>query len=111
MELKTLEIVTQDYMPSDGEHYLIIKTGLGGNNEYGIINHKDIGKDGRLKRQLNGLQMMLSKTVAELIERKEQLIKVDKLEQSGIDRTVAVIMVMMGKTQAEAEKVVGVASR
>ncbi len=103
-KITKIQVVTKDYMPSDGEHYMIVKTGLGGTNEYGIINHKDI-KDGRLTRQLNGLDMMLSSTVAELIDRKEKIIKVDRLEASGIKREVAVLMVTLGKTQSEVEKI------
>lgn len=111
MELKTLEIVTKDYMPTDGEHYFIVRTGLGGYNEYGIINHKDIDKNGKLKRPLNGLQMMLSRTVAELIDLKEKCIKVDRLEAEGIGREVASLMVTLGISRERAEEVIAQASR
>lgn len=103
-ELKELEIVTKDYMPTDGEHYFIVRTGLGGYHEYGIINHKDIDKNGKLKRPLNGIQMMLSPTVAHLIDLKEKCIKVDRLEEQGISRMVASLMVNLGKSREEAEE-------
>lgn len=111
INITKLQVVTKDYMPTDGEHYIIVKTGLGGYNEYGIINHKDVGKDGKLKRQLNGLQMMLSKTVADLIDLKEKCIKVDRLEENGIKREVAALMVNLGKTQAETESIMALLHR
>ena len=107
--IKILKTMTQDFMASNGEHYFIVKVRIpdyksdGTRICYGIINHKDVEESGKLKRQIGGGEMVLSDTVAELIDRVEKGIKVDELEAQGMDRMAAVLMVMNGMKKDEAE--------
>ena len=98
-----VKVITNDYKASDGKHYYIVKTTLNGKTQYGVIDYEWVDENGRLNREINGINMKLQNTVAELITLVEQDVKYRKLKAEGIDDMVALIMAMYNMTKEEAE--------
>lgn len=111
--IKQMTVVTKDYMPTNGEHYYIVRMYVDNDYrkgyQYGIINHKDVNEKGKLTRTLNGFQMQLSDTVAQLLAKVEQGIEIDRLaEAENISRTAAILL-YFGTDKMTKEKAVELA--
>ena len=104
--IRKMTIVSRDLMSADGKHYIIFETLLEGKRRYGVIDHDNVDKNGKLIKEVNGIQMLLSDTVSELIERVGYRARTNQLVAQGIDRTVAAIMAVTKMSREEAEKAV-----
>ena len=60
-----------------GEHFVVVEI----QGFYGAINKKDINPDGTLKRKLNGLQMHLSDTIPQLIDRMTDYLNIMEIKE------------------------------
>ncbi len=103
-KIKDLTIVTKNFTSIDGKHYYIVETKVEDKIRYGVIDHDNVDKDGRLKKNVNGIQMLLSETISELIERVAQRYRVNRLVDQGVNRMVASAMVVLNKSREEVEK-------
>ena len=94
--VKNITVVTRDFMASNGEHFYIIKFTVDSEyvkgRRYGAINYNDVEANGKIKRQMNGYEMYMSKTVAEVIKEVEQRIEIDETaKRMGISKMAAII--------------------
>ena len=81
-----------------GREFLICKCDDGTErNGYWAFEDKDIGPDGKLLKQFNGISGFHSQTVAECIGMVSTTIKVDALVAGGMDRMEAAVKVVCGK--------------
>ena len=94
--VKNIKVVTRDFMASNGEHFYIISFNVDSEyvtgRRYGALNYKDVDHNGRIKRVMNGYEMYMSKTVAEVIKEVEQRIEIDETAKAmGISKMAAII--------------------
>ena len=91
----------------NGREFIICKCSEGTKRDgyWAFENGKTI-VNGVITTSVNGIAGFHSETLAETISRLSSSIKVDALEEAGIDRMVAVLSVMQNISIEEAQKVV-----
>ena len=99
--VKNIRVVTRDFMASNGEHFYIISFSVNSEyvtgRRYGAINYSDVEANGKIKRQMNGYELYMSKTVAEVIKEVEQRIEIDETaKRLGISKMAAIIWLCEG---------------
>lgn len=83
---------------SRGRRFAICEVqGRGAEDGYWAFEDTDIDEDGKLRRQVNGIQGHHSPTIRETVERVSQQIRVDEMVAGGMDRMEAAIAVVTGK--------------
>lgn len=96
--MKNITVVTNDFTASNGEHYYIVSFDVDSKyltgKRYGAINYDDVESNGKVKKTLNGYQMYMKETVAEVITEIEYRIKVERTaEAEGIGKMAAVLLI------------------
>ena len=99
--VKNITVVTRDFMASNGEHFYIISFDVDSEyvtgKRYGALNYKDVERNGKIKRAMNGYEMYMSKTVAEVIKDVEQRIEIDETaKKMGISKMAAMLWLCEG---------------
>lgn len=113
--VKNITVVTRDYMASNGDHYYLVSFDVDSEyltgKRYGAINYNNVEKNGRIKKEMNGYQMYMEETVAEVINEIEYRINVDRTaEAEGISKMAAVLLIN-GKGKASKAECVEMAKK
>lgn len=98
---KNISVVTNDFMASNGEHFYIVTFTVDSEyltgRMYGAINYRDVEANGRIKRQMNGYELYMKKTVAEVIKEVEYRVKIDETAKAeGISKMAAILWLCDG---------------
>lgn len=95
--METRRITTLHYK---GSKYEILKRKDGW---YIAIDHKEIDEEGKLKRTLNGFEMLASHTADEVINRVKMHLDITEIqEQTGVDRLEASKQWLLQRMEKEA---------
>lgn len=70
-----MKVVTNEIILYGERFILVREPKWGANNQYGTIPYSEIGENGKLKRELNGIQMCVANSVYNAVEcRKDQIL-------------------------------------
>ena len=96
--IENITVVTRDYMATNKEHFYIVKFDVDSEyvtgKRYGAINYKDVEKkSGKIAKSMNGHEMYMHETVAEVINDIEYRIKIDETAKAeGISKMAATLL-------------------
>lgn len=107
-EVKTMKVLTNDFIASNGKHFYIVSFNVNTKylkgRQYGAISHDDVDENRKLTKRLNGFELHMKNTVAEVIKDIEYWVDVDRImEALGVEKMVAVMM-KNGMSREDAEK-------
>lgn len=90
-----MKIVTKSVVIENEEFVLISDTDKTYGDFYGTIPYTELDDEGKMKRELNGLEMCVGRTIANALQRRTEYIIRDRAIQKfismGFDKTTAII--------------------